>query len=362
MPNPYIREHIQSISPYEPIIPLDVLSEKLGIPIKDLVKMDANENPYGMPTAAKRRLANLSYGHIYPDPESKFLRTGLSEYLKVPYENILIGAGADELIDLIVRLTMEPGQKIINCPPTFGFYDAVAQVNNLEILEIRRKPNFDLNLEGIEKAVSQGAKLIFLANPNNPDGGLINPEILKQILSLSILVVLDEAYVEFALPYRSWIPEVLTMENLIVLRTFSKWGGLAGLRLGYGVFPRFLADEILKIKQPYNVSVAASQAGLGALENIGLLNKRSGLIIQERERLMDELKGLDYLEPYPSRANFILCKVTRGDARELKENLTDQGILIRYFNKPCLEDHVRFSVGRPEHTNRLLTALEELRP
>jgi histidinol-phosphate aminotransferase len=362
MADKYIREHIQSIDPYQPIIPLDVLSAELGIPLESLVKLDANENPYGMAPTSKQRLADLSFGHIYPDPESRFLRQGLSEFLKVPTENILVGAGADELIDLIIRLTMEPGQKIVNCHPTFGFYDADAQVNNLEILNVNRKPDFSLDFLGIEKAVSQGVKLIFLANPNNPDGGVIPRDDLKRLLSLPILVVLDEAYVEFAKPYESWIPEVLQRDNLIVLRTFSKWGGLAGLRLGYWVFPWFLADAIMKIKPPYNVSVAAEQAGLGALEDLDVLNARSEKIIKERERLMAALRQFDFLEPYPSQANFILCKVTRGHAKQLKEDLTKKGILIRYFNNPGLEDHVRFSIGKPENTDQLLAALEVLRP
>jgi histidinol-phosphate aminotransferase len=362
MRDKYIRDHINSIKPYEPIIPLDVLSDQLGIPIGELIKLDANENPYGMPPASIRRLADLSFGHIYPDPESRYLREALSAYSGVPYENILVGAGADELIDLIMRLTMAPGEKMINCPPTFGFYDADAQVNNLEILDVRRKSDFSLDIPGIEKAVSEGGKSIFLANPNNPDGGVINPEDLLKILALPVLVVLDEAYVEFASPYQSLAPEVLKRDNLIVLRTFSKWGGLAGLRLGYGFFPLTLANAIMKIKQPYNVSAAAAETGLGVLEDSLLVNKRLGLIIREREKLMAGLNQLDYLVPYPSRANFILCKVLEGSARKLKDDLTQRGILIRYFNKPGLEDHVRFSIGKPEDTERLLAALEVLRP
>jgi histidinol-phosphate aminotransferase len=358
----YIRDHIKSIEPYQPIIPLEVLSGNLGIPLANLVKLDANENPYGIPPASACRLAELSFGHIYPDPESRFLRKGLADYLGVADENILVGAGADELIDLILRLTMESGQKLINCPPTFGFYDAAAQVNNLEILDVKRKRDFSLDFPGIEKAVSEGGKIIFLANPNNPDGGVISPEIVMKILSLPLLVVLDEAYIEFALPYQSWIPEVLQRDNLVVLRTFSKWGGLAGLRLGYGIFPKLLAEAIMKIKQPYNVSVAAQQAGLGALEDVDLLNARAAQIVKERKRMMGKLDALDYLEPYPSRANFILCKVTKGSAKQIKEDLTKRGILIRYFNKPGLRDHIRFSVGKPEDTDRLLSALEVLRP
>ncbi len=161
MVDKFIREHIQSIDPYQPIIPLDVLSAQLGIPLEKLVKLDANENPYGMAPASKRRLADLSFGHIYPDPESRFLRQGLSEFLQVPIENIIVGSGADELIDLIMRVTMEPGDKLINCPPTFGFYDADAQVNNLEIVNIKRKSDFSLDFSGIEKAVLKGRNYSF---------------------------------------------------------------------------------------------------------------------------------------------------------------------------------------------------------
>lgn len=360
MSSDFIRDHILSMNPYQPIVPLDVLADQLGFPIDELVKMDANENPYGMPPASKKRLENLSYGHIYPDPESRYLRGGLSEFLQIPTNNIVAGAGADELIDLIIRLTMNPGDKIINCPPTFGFYDAVAQVHNLQILNVKRKPDFSLDFQIIQKGAQKGAKLIFLANPNNPDGGLVSPELLIQILSLPLLVVLDEAYIEFAKPNESMASEVLKRDNLVVLRTFSKWGGLAGLRLGYGIFPEVMVKEIMKIKQPYNVSVAASEAGLGALEDIAILNERRDLILTERGRMTRELEKFNFLFPYRSFANFILCKVINRDAKKLKDDLSKRGILIRYFNKPGLEDHVRFSVSKPEDTDRLLTALKEL--
>jgi histidinol-phosphate aminotransferase len=348
--------------PYEPVIPIDVLSKDLGIPQDQLIKLDANENPYGMPPSAKKRLANLSFGHIYPDPESRYLKNRLSEYLQVPYENIVVGAGSDELIDLIMRVSMASGQKMINCPPTFGFYRAAAQVNNLEVVNINRNPDFSLDFMGIQKAVADGARLIFLANPNNPDGSLIPIELLNQLLLLPVLVVIDEAYIEFSQDYQSPLPDVLHRDNLIVLRTFSKWGGLAGLRLGYGIFPEVLAKAIMKIKQPYNIPVAASEAGLGALDDLALLNKRADQMVLERERVMRRLKDLDYLTPYPSSTNFILCRVMKADAFQLKQTLAQRGILIRYFNTPGLEDHIRISIGKPEENNQLLAALEALKP
>ena len=358
----YIRDHIQDMQPYEPILPLEILSEQLGLPISDIVKLDANENPYGMPPKASERLANLQYGHIYPDPDSQRLRKKVSEWLAIPPKNLVVGSGADELIDLTVRLTMDPGQSLINCPPTFGFYETVAAVNNVDIINVPRKPDFSLDLEGIRNAVKSGGKLIFLANPNNPDGGLLPPETVAGLLDLPVLVILDEAYIDFSPPGNSWITSVPAYENLIVLRTFSKWGGLAGMRLGYGAFPARLASELMKIKPPYNVSVAATEAGLGALEDGELLNHRRDLIVKEREHLYAALKTITWLEPYPTCANFILCKVLNTEAARLKAALARRGVLIRYFRKPGLEDHVRISVGKPEDTDHLLKALKECAP
>ncbi len=179
MSNKFIKDHVQRIKPYKPVIPIDVLSNDLGIPVDLLIKLDANENPYGMPPTAQKNLGNLFLGHIYPDPEARYLKERLAEVLGIPFSNIVVGAGSDELIDLIMRMTGGPGEKVINCPPTFGFYKANAQVNNLDVIEVRRKPDFSLDFPEIEKAVADGAKLIFLANPNNPDGSLIPLRVLS---------------------------------------------------------------------------------------------------------------------------------------------------------------------------------------
>ncbi len=362
MANRFIREHICSIAPYEPVIPLDVLSQQLDLPVSDLVKLDANENPYGMPPRARERLAALDYGHIYPDPESRILRKKLSDVFEIPMENILAGAGADELIDLILRLTLNPGERVINCPPTFSYYDTVAEVNDLVQVQVPRRPDFSLDLEGIRAAVDVGAKVIFLANPNNPDGSLIPPEDLAEVLELPLLVVLDEAYMNFAPSNTSLIREVRQRDNLIVLRTFSKWAGLAGIRLGFGVFPKEIIEQLQKIKPPYNVSVAASEAGLGALEDRDLLETWRDAIVAERDGLYEVLAHIPWLRPYPTQANFILCKVLGKNAGVLKNELAQRGILVRYFNKSGLQDHIRISIGKPEDSDRLLKALREVQP
>ena len=179
-------------------------------------------------------------------------------------------------------------------------------------------------------------------------------------LDLPLVVVLDEAYVEFASPGASLLNRVTGYTNLIVLRTFSKWAGLAGLRVGFGAFPAGLAPHLWKIKQPYTVSVAASTAATIALQHKAELEEIGERIILERERLYNELDRLSWLDPYPSQANYILCRIRGMDASALKRALAAGGILVRYFNKPGLSDHIRISVGKPEHTDRLIQALREM--
>ncbi len=349
------------MEPYTPILPFEVLSEQMGIPAAQITKLDANENPYGPLPEVRAALADLPYAHIYPDPESRHLRAALSEYHGIPAENILAGAGADELIDLVMRLILEPGDCIVNCPPTFGMYSFDAAVNNARTIPVPRDRNFNLNFERIAAVVAESSpKAIFLASPNNPDGGLLAPEILVALLELPVLVILDEAYIEFAPPGSSCIAEVSQRENLIVLRTFSKWAGLAGLRLGYGVFPNWMMPHLWKIKQPYNVSVAAERAGVVSLEHAHQLESRAESIIAEREHLFTALQDIPWLHPYPSHSNFILCQVIGRDAAQLKADLAQQGILIRYFNKPGLDDHIRISIGKPEQTDLIVSKLAGL--
>jgi histidinol-phosphate aminotransferase len=358
-----IRQHLESLPPYIPIEPFEVLSARMGRDASQIIKLDANENPYGLLPAVREALGNLDFPHIYPDPESRALREALAEFTGVPSQNLLAGAGADELIDLLMRVLLEPGDCILSCPPTFGMYSFDGELNAARVIEVPRNQDFSLDMDAICKAVEvHQPKILFLATPNNPDGSLLDPEAVNKLLELPLLVVLDEAYVEFAGENLgaglSRIREVPTRENLVVLRTFSKWAGLAGLRIGYGAFPLGLMPTLWKAKQPYNVNVAASVAAQVSLKNLNELAKVVELLKTERARLFSGLQKIPYLEPYPTQSNFILCQVRRRDAAELKSRLAQQyGIFIRYFNKPGLRDHIRISVGRPQDTEALLEAL-----
>lgn len=384
-----IRPHIAGMAPYTPIVPFEVLSQQLGRPAGQIVKLDANENPYGPAPAVRAALADTPYMHIYPDPEQRELRAALAGYTGVPAANILPGHGADELIDLICRVFLGPDDAIINCPPTFGMYEFDAGLTGATVIDAPRRSDFGVDVEGVERAVweygsvgvsecgSVGAqarlpyphtptppnpqtpKLLFLTSPNNPDGCLLAADDLRRLLDLPMVVVLDEAYIEFAGLEHSLASWVTERDNLIVLRTFSKWAGLAGLRLGYGIFPAWLMPTLWKAKQPYNVNVAAAVAGIASLAHRDEIRVTVEALIAERERLVRELAAFPFLQPYPSRANFVLCRVIGRDAKELKEALTAQGILVRHYAKPGLENCIRISAGRPEQTDALLAALAE---
>ncbi|XP_027346861.1 histidinol-phosphate aminotransferase, chloroplastic isoform X1 [Abrus precatorius] len=357
----FIRDHLRKLSPYQPILPFEVLSARLGRKPEDIVKLDANENPYGPPPEVMEALGSIQFPYVYPDPESRRLRAALAQDSGLEAEYILAGCGADELIDLIMRCVLDPGDKIVDCPPTFTMYEFDAAVNGALVIKVPRRPDFSLNVEQIAEVVKQEKpKCIFLTSPNNPDGSVIDDEVLLKILELPILVVLDEAYIEFsAIESRmSWVKK---HENLIVLRTFSKRAGLAGLRVGYGAFPSSIIEYLWRAKQPYNVSVAAEVSACAALQNPIYLENVKNALLKERGRLYDLLKEFPFLRPFPSHSNFILCEVTSGvDAKKLKEDLAQMGVMIRHYNNKELKGYVRVSVGKPEHTDALIKCLKRL--
>lgn len=219
-------------------------------------------------------------------------------------------------------------------------------------------PSFDIDVAAIRTAVlAHRAKVLFLTSPNNPDGTVIKPADLAELLELPVLVVLDEAYIEFCEIQESRMRDVLKRENLIVLRTFSKRAALAGLRVGYCAAPLWLMDYLWRVKQPYNVSIVAELAACAALDNPKYLQDVKDKLIQERQRLLSKLEEFDFLNPYASHSNFLLVKVD-GDAEKLKDYLASKGIMVRYYSgPPQLASCIRVSVGKPEHTDALVLAL-----
>jgi len=355
----FIRPELMTINGYVPIEPTEVLSQRTKLPSNKIVKLDGNENPYGCSPKVYQALADYPYYHNYPDPEQMELRTALEKYTGLGRQHIVCGTGSDELIDLILRLFLKPGDEVINCPPTFGMYPFSTYICGGRVVDVHRTEAFALDMAGVKKALSNRTKVVFIASPNNPTGDTTAEKEIMELVGTGKIVVVDEAYFEFSdATMANLVP---SYPNLIVLRTFSKWAGLAGLRIGYGLFPLEIAGYLMKIKLPYNANVAAQAAVLASLADIGYLRANIARIVNERERLLDKLKELDWLKPHRSSGNFVLCSLPEGKAKKIWQQLRKKGIFVRYFDTSVLKDCLRISVGKPEDTNALVKALEEVK-
>lgn len=354
-PLKFIRPDFDDLDEYVPVKPLDVLAREIGMPAGQIVKLDANENLYGALQAVRDAIAGADL-HIYPDPGQTALREAIGEYLDVPPEQVVAGAGSDDLIDIIIRLVLP--KATVAAPPTFGMYRFLTAIAGARHVEVPRGPQFAVDMDGIREAVRAGASIVFLPSPNNPTGNSLARDELEAACALDALVVVDEAYAEFS--GVSYVGDVGRFPNLVVLRTFSKWAGLAGLRAGYAVCQRELARRMMAIKQPYNVSVAADVGARAAIAHRGEILETVRCLVAERERLTRELGAFEWLEPAPSEANFVLARVTGRPAADVALGLRRQGVLVRYYDRPELRGYIRISAGRPEDTDRLLEALRKL--
>ena len=358
----WLRPDLRASFPaYEPIEPPEVLAARLGIPPERIVKLDGNENPYGMGDRAIAALREVpSDFALYPDPEQRALRAALALRMGVGAEQIVAGAGSDELIDLLIRLLVAPGEAVVVCPPTFGMYRFSTLVQGGRLVEAPRKADFGLDIDATVAAIrSSGANLVFIASPNNPTGNMLSTEELDALLATGTFVVVDEAYMEFTGEGGTVCRVASGAPNLAVLRTFSKWAGLAGLRVGYGVFPRPIAEALMVVKPPYTPNTAATFAALASLEDLPSLMGRVEAIVWERDRLAKALGALPGVRPFPSRANFVLARFTHRPAREVRDALRQRGIFVRHFDQPPVDDCLRITAGRPEQTDAVIAALTE---
>jgi histidinol-phosphate aminotransferase len=353
-----IRPELQSLGGYSAHTSPETLAGKVDIPAEKIIKLDANENPYGPSPKVLRALAEYRKWHIYPDAAQAALRRQLQDYVGVDADRIVAACGSGELLDYILGLFINSGDEVINCIPTFDMYRTRTTINGARLVDVPRNESYAVAVNEVKAAITPRTKLIILVNPNSPTGTATPEKDIITLLETGVPVLVDEAYYEF---YSKTVVKLTDRyPNLMVLRTFSKWAGLAGLRVGYGIFPPEIAGYLLKIKLPYNVNVAALVAVQESLKDVDYLMSRVKAIVAERERMFGELEKLDWLKPLPSQANFVFCSVLRGDAGELHQSLQQKGILVRYFNLPRLQNSIRVSVGRPEDTDALMKALREL--
>lgn len=355
-----VRIDMGRFSAYSPCKSPEVIARKMGIPEREILKLDANENPYGCSPRVGPALASYPYLNIYPDAAQTDLREQLSGYVGVGPEYIVAGSGSDELIDLLLRAFLEPGGETITTVPTFDMYRFCTQVCCGRTVEVVRLKDFAVDTAAVKAAITHRTRMIFITSPNNPTGNFVPEKDILTLVETGIPLVVDEAYYEFGNQTVAHL--VPSHKNLIVLRTFSKWAGLAGLRIGYGIFPPEIAEILLKIKPPYNVNMAALVAARESLLDREYLLGTVKKMIKERDRLFEQLSQLNFLRPIPSGANFVLCEVIRGKAGNIQQNLENKGILVRYYDTPLLKNYIRISVGKPEHTERVISALKELSP
>ncbi len=352
-----MRKHLVEVATYSGVDPSEELARSAGIRPEDVIRLNANENPYGAPSVVEDALSDLPL-HVYPDPEQRELRRTLSEYTNQPVERLIAGAGGDEIIDLLLRLFVEPGDKVIDCEPTFGMYGFCARIADAEVVSLPRKDDWSIDLEAIRSTVDATTKVIFIASPNNPTGNSMSEDEAVGLLETGLIVAIDETYYEFSGTTLAHLTE--RYPNLVILRSFSKWAGIAGLRVGYAIGSETLVRHLMDIKQPYNINVAAEAAATAALKAADSVLAGARTLVEQRRLLEEALDGIEGVSYYQSDGNFLLCRFDNLTAREAYEFLARRGIFVRLFSYPRLEKCLRISAGTPEQTDRVIAALKEL--
>ena len=343
--NDLVRPNIQSLVPYK---------SARGDHQEGLL-LDANENSFGSPFNTEDNL------HRYPDPGQKKLREAYAEFRDVLPENVFAGVGSDEVIDILFRVFCEPGRdRIIHTPPTYGMYKVTADIHNVEVQDAPLTDGFKLDAELLLEKAGANTKMIFLCSPNNPTGNHLDKEtMLKAIDKFDGIVVVDEAYVDFG-ERESLAAEAIRHPNLVVMQSFSKSFGLAGIRLGMAIATSPIIDYMMRIKAPYNINKLTARYALEAFDNLETIRFNIEKIREEKERLAGELEKLSAVkEIYPSDANFLLFRIK--NALNVFQELTEQGIIIRYRgNEPGCGDCLRATVGTPDENDQLIATLKQI--
>lgn len=339
--NTMVRRNILNMKPYS-----SARDEFKG---EAEIFLDANENPYPSPY------------NRYPDPLQKQVKARLGELKGVKPEQIFLGNGSDEAIDLLIRAFCEPNQdSILITEPTYGMYAVCAEVNAVNVQHVLLTPDYDLDLDAFPKTFDATTKIIFLCSPNNPTANLLSRDKITEVLKRFYgLVVIDEAYIDFA-DSKSFIQELDKYPNLVILQTFSKAWGLAGLRLGMAFASETIISILNKIKYPYNVNIRTQELALDALEQVARKDSWVAEIIAQRDKLAKSLKALSIVDKvYPSDANFLLVRVR--DAAATYQYLMDKGIIVRDRSRVTLcYNCIRITVGTPEENDNLIQALKNL--
>jgi len=352
---------VAALEPYAFGPPWAVQARELGFEPDDFHLLAANENVLGPSPAALEAAAQVLSGvHVYPDASATALRERIAEQHDVPIDHVVLGNGSNEIIELLIRTFVQPGETIVTAWPSFVVYRLAAQAANREVL-VAPLRNDRYDLAGLAGLVDQRTKLVFIANPNNPTGTYVRKRELAAFLDRippHVVVALDEAYFEYvtAGDFPDGMAALRSRPRVVVLRTFSKVFGLAAMRVGYGVMDPTLARYLHAVRQPFNVSAVAQAAARAALDDAEHLERSQRLVHNELPRLTRELGAMG-LEPIPSQANFV-CVRCPFDAKELTEWLRRRGSYVRAMAGYDLPDCFRTTVGTPHQNTRLLESVQ----
>jgi histidinol-phosphate aminotransferase len=315
----------------------------------DMVFLDANENPFDTPL------------NRYPDPQQTRLKESIASQKMLSTDQLLLGNGSDEVLDLIFRAFCEPNQdSILTTPPTYGMYDVLANLNAVDNILVPLSPDFQLEVDSILDAIKPQTKLLFICSPNNPSGNSVERKAIERLLkNFNGLVVIDEAYIDFTKDH-SWTQVLEEYPNLIVTQTLSKAYGLAGIRLGICYASKAIIAVLNKIKPPYNINSLTQEAAIKAFENKDSVEAQIESILNERINLINAFKSVPFIKKiYPSEANFILIKV--DDANKRYKELIKNGIVVRNRSSQLhCENCLRITVGTPSENTQLITLLNTL--
>jgi histidinol-phosphate aminotransferase len=341
-----VRPNIKALQPYH----------SARADFSEGLLLDANENSLGSPFPDDDKL------HRYPDPAQENLRDLIAQWRGVRQQNVFVGVGSDEGIDLLYRIFCRPGQdRVLTTPPTYGMYSVSANIHNIAVTQVLlREDTFQLQVDKIMDAVTPDTKLLLLCSPNNPTGNSFTKDrMTKLVKEFPGIVVLDEAYIDFS-TRKSWAHKVAKYPNLVVLQTMSKSFGLAGIRLGITFANEDIIRYMMKVKAPYNVNKLTAKYAIKAFKKLDTVQFNIDAIKKERKRLRSKLNELEVVQRiYPSDANFLLVKI--DNAKKLHKQLADKNIIVRYRgNEPLCESCLRITVGTPDENDRLISVLKKL--
>ncbi len=355
---PKVPDYIERLIPYEPGKPIEELERELGI--SGSVKLASNENPVGpSPAVVEAIIQNAPKVHRYPDGDSFYLKAALAQELGISRDEIILGNGSNEIIELALRSFLLPGEDTVSADGAFLVYDLSTRAMGGRAIQVPLQ-NYTHDLPAMLKAVTPQTRIVFISNPNNPTGTMVNEEEVETFLREvppGVLVVFDEAYREYV--DREDYPDSLSLlqeyDHLLVMRTFSKAYGLAGLRLGYGIASPKVVEVMNKVRQPFNINFLAQVAALAALRDKDHLQKVVELCWEERERMEHAFTGMG-LAYVPAETNFILVKMGR-DGRGVFNELLKRGVIVRAMGGYGFPDTIRVTVGLPEENDRFLREL-----